>query len=860
MKKYLFVFLLLGLIQISNAQNISHSRVEEKLQSFKNKQELQKNSWFKKYPIKSIGPCVMGGRVIDIEVNPKNTNEFYVAYASNGVYKTENNGQNFIPIFDNLSRITIGDIALSKANPNIIWVGTGENNASRSGYAGMGVYKSNNAGKTWEFCGLEDTQHIGRIVTHPTNENIAFVASIGALYSKNTERGVYKTIDGGKNWKKTLFINDSTGVIDMVIHPKNPNLMWACAWERSRKANFFKESGENSGLYFSENAGETWTKLEKDLPQGKQVGRMGIAISESNPEILYIVLDNQEKIKETEKKQTDANKALTEAKIKGCEVYISTNTGKNWKKINKSSLEGVFYTYGYYFGQIQINPKNANHIYIFGVPFLKSIDGGKTYKSIAKFNKVHPDHHALWINPNNENHFILGNDGGIYTTYDGGKTYAHLNNTPAGQFYTISTDNETPYNVYGGLQDNGTYKGSSKTEPDDTKAWELLSWGDGMYVQVHPKDAKIYYSGYQFGNYSRTINGKSKRITPKKIPDIENLRFNWRTPLLMSKHNPDVLYMCSQVVLKSNNQGTDWEKISDDLTQNLPQKNVPFSTISAFSESPLDKNILYVGTDDGWVWVTKNGGKNWTKIIKNIPEGRWVSSLFASNIDKNIVFLSLSGYRNDDITTYIYKSTDFGETWTSIKGNIPNEAVNVLIQDNQYENILYCGTDEGAYISIDSGKNWHVLTGNFPNVATYDMCIQTREKELVLATHGRSIFVMDLKPLYELTEKNLQKNIILFDIDKIKLDKEWGKQYDYDEKNEPEIKIKFFIPKNKENINIVIKDKENKIIYQTNIKTQIGFDSLVWNGQIDEKDKTKYIEIGKYTIECEGEKISFEVE
>ncbi len=861
MQKYILIFLFLSLIKFVNAQNITPSTIEERKEAFKNKQILQKNSWFKKYPIRNIGPCVMGGRVVDIEVNPTNINEFYVAYASNGVYKTDNNGQNFVPIFDNLSRITIGDIALSKSNPKIIWVGTGENNASRSSYAGMGVYKSNNSGKTWEYCGLENTQHIGRIITHPTNENIAFVASMGALYSKNTERGVYKTIDGGKNWKKTLFINDSTGIIDMTIHPKNPNLVWACAWERARKANQFKESGESSGLYFSDNGGETWIKIQQDLPQGKQVGRMGIAISESNPDILYLVLDNQEKIKEDKKKEnTDANAALIEAKIKGCEVYISTNTGKNWKKINQKALEGVFYTYGYYFGQIRINPSNSNHIYIFGVPFLKSIDGGKTYKSIAKFSKVHPDHHALWINPNNENHFILGNDGGIYTTYDGGKTYTHLNNTPAGQFYTVNTDNETPYNVYGGLQDNGTYKGSSKAESDDTKAWELLSWGDGMYVQIDPNNSKTYYSGYQFGTYSRTIDGKSKRITPKKIEGINNVRFNWRAPLLISKHQSNTLYLCSQVVLKSKNQGTDWEKISDDLTQNLPQSNVPFSTISAFAESPLDSNMLYVGTDDGWVWVTKNGGKKWEKIIQNLPKKRWISSLFASNIDKNTIFLTLNGYRNDEITSYIYKSTDAGTNWISIKGNIPNESVNIIIQDNQNENFLYCGTDEGAYISIDAGKNWHVLTGDFPNIATYDMYIQAREKELVLATHGRSIFIMDLKPLYELTEKNLQKNIILFKVKAIQFDKDWGKQYDYEEKNEPQIQFNFFIPINKEKININIRNKENKIIYQTDINTKIGFDNFVWNGQITDKGEKTYIQKGEYTLEGEGEKISFVVE
>ncbi|TAF99445.1 MAG: glycosyl hydrolase [Cytophagia bacterium] len=855
MYKYFLFFILINFAIDSNAQNIS--TLTEKQIAVKNKQILQKNSWFKKYPIQNVGPSVMGGRVVDIEVNPTNTNEFYVAYASNGVYKTTNNGQNFVPIFDNQSRITVGDIALSTSNPSIIWVGTGENNSSRSSYAGMGVYKSENAGKTWEFCGLENTQHIGRIITHPNNEKIAFVASIGALYSKNEERGVYKTIDGGKTWKKTLFINDSTGVIDMAIHPKNPNLIWACAWERSRKSNQFKEGGQGSGLYFSENGGENWTKVQNELPQGSYVGRMGIAISESNPEILYIVLDNQEKIKEEKKeKTTDANKAFTEAKIKGCEVYISTNTGKNWKKINQNALEGVFYTYGYYFGQIRINPSNANHIYLFGVPFLKSIDGGKTYKSIAKFSKVHPDHHALWINPKNENHFILGNDGGAYMSYDGGKSYSHLNNTPAGQFYTVTTDNEKPYNIYGGLQDNGTFKGSSKSAPDDTKAWEMISWGDGMYVQVNPENAKIYYSGYQFGNYARSINGKSKNITPKNIPTLKTLRFNWRTPLLMSKHNADVLYMCCQAVLKSKNQGKDWEKISDDLTLDLPQGNVPFSTISAFSESPLDKNILYVGTDDGLVWVTKNGGKNWEKIIKSLPKGRWVSSLFASNTDKNTVFLSLNGYRNDEITTYIYKSTDRGENWINIKGNLPDESVNILIEDNEKSGFLYCGTDEGAYLSIDDGKNWQVLTGDFPNVATYDMCIQAREKELVLATHGRSIFVMDLKPLYELTPKNLEKDIILYPIQNLKWNKDWGKQYDYEEIDEPSIKIKFFLPKNKEKVNLIIKNKDNKIIYQTAIKTAIGFDTFFWNGKnID----NQYITKDKYTIEIENEKIILEV-
>ena len=534
-------FVVLSTSTVVNSQPVPSSGPNEVETSLESLTELRGKSMFKNYPIRSVGPVVMSGRVTDIEVHPENPRIFYVGFGSGGIFKSTNSGNTMEPIFDHArGALGIGDLALSTSNPHILWAGTGENNSSRSTYAGSGVYKSMDGGDTWEHKGLTGTQHIGRIIAHPTNEQIAWVASAGALYSTNPDRGVYKTTDGGETWNKTLFVNDSTGIIDLAIHPENPNVLWATSWEKDRKAWNFKESGLGSGIFKSVDGGETWKQVTEGLPQGAHVGRIGLDVSQSQPNVVYAVIDNQFETKteveqdknilsptdflemnkktflnlddeklneylqsngfpseysaESVKKDIEANKyepraladylgdaneALFTTEIIGPEVYRSNDEGESWTKVNSYDLDNIFYTYGYYFGQIRVDPTDAETIYIWGVPLLKSDDGGKTWTLKAENQRVHVDHHAMWINPNDPEHLLLGNDGGLYESHDGGENFIHHNTVAVGQFYTVNVDMEEPYNIYGGLQDNGTYKGSSLSTGNRERPWTRVGGGDG---------------------------------------------------------------------------------------------------------------------------------------------------------------------------------------------------------------------------------------------------------------------------------------------------------------------------------------------------------------------------------------------
>jgi photosystem II stability/assembly factor-like uncharacterized protein len=831
---------------------------------------------FKEVKFQSIGPTIMSGRIVDLAVNPENQTEFYAAYASGGLWYTNNNGNSFTPVMDAASTLNCGSVTVDWKS-GTIWLGTGEVNASRSSYSGIGILKSSDKGKTWENLGLPESHHISRILVNPKNNNEITVGVVGHLYTKNKERGIYKTLDGGKTWKQTLFVNDETGIIDVVVDPNNFNIQYAAAWQKDRKAWDFKGNGKGSGIYKSLDAGVTWNLVSTSasgFPADEGVGRIGLFAVNNN--VVYAVVDNQNKRPNSKmEKPKDANAALFETEVIGCELYKSIDGGVSWKKTHENYIDDLYYSYGYYFGNIAVDLKEEDRIYLGGVPLIFSEDGGKTFKSISKEN-VHADHHVTWINPKNPNHIINGNDGGVNITYDNGAHWIKCNNQAVGQFYTVNVDNAKPYNIYGGLQDNGVWVGSSNYEhsldwqQDGKYPYEFLMGGDGMQVQIDNRDANIVYTGYQFGNYYRINRKTDKRdfITPKAKKDEEAFRFNWQTPILLSSHNQDILYMGSQFLHRSMNQGETWEKISEDVTSGKVEGNVAFGTITTIAENNFQFGLLYVGSDDGLIHVSKDGGATWSKISDNLPQDLWVSRIVASLHKKGRVYATLNGYRNDDFKSYVFVSNDYGATWEKIAEGLIN-SVNVIVEDSVNANILYVGTDNGLFISIDNGATWQDFSAEMPNVAVHDLVIQSKTKELVVATHGRSIYKVSLDRIQVLDAKILAKEIHIFNIDKIKKSDRWGNSWSsWSDAFEPKSIISVYSNSEKEVV-LKIKNDKKKLMFTKKVSLVKGLNFVEYDLSADEKylkkeeiSKAKnnkyYLNKGIYLIEMEVNKAKFE--
>lgn len=753
---------LMGCISMVQAQ-VAQTPGEARLASLEAKAKKAAASSLKDVAFRNIGPTVMSGRIDDIEVNPNDPTEFYVAYATGGLWHTTNNGQSFTPIFDNGLVIGIGDIAVNWKT-RTIWVGTGEVNSSRSSYAGIGMYKSNDNGKTWLYLGLPETQHIGKITLHPSNPDIAWVAALGHLYSTNKERGVFKTTDGGKTWKQTLFVDETTGAVEMDINPKNPNELYASTWHRIRKAWDFTEGGKTSGIYKSNDGGNTWkllTNAGSGFPQGDGIGRIGLAVYPQHPSIVYAVVDNynlKPDTSKTPKPNTGAGPAANQ--IYGCEVYKSLDGGKHWNKTNEKNIE-IYNTFGYYFGKIFVSPANPDKVVILGTSANLSTDGGKSFISMDKGN-THADWHALWINPKRDDHMIAGNDGGCNISYDAGKNWFKANSPAVGQFYAINVDNEKPYNVYGGLQDNGSWYGKSTNKEsidwtdEGQYGFKRMGGGDGMQVQIDPRDHNTVYTGSQFGAYMR-INKQNQgpkflRPVPQNSKE-EKPRFNWQTPILLSKHNPDILYMAGNSLFRSMNRGDDFERISGDLSNGKKSGDVPFGTMTSISESPLKFGLIYTGTDDGVVSLTKDGGNTWTKL-SGLPQGLYISRVLASSHLQSRVYVTMNGYRDDHFAAYVYCSDDFGKTWKKLGNDLPMEPVNVIREDPKSSTIIYLGTDGGAYASTDGGTTFMQFTNNLPiAIPVHDMVVQERENEIVLGTHGRSLYIGKLDLIQKMVTK-----------------------------------------------------------------------------------------------------------
>ncbi len=701
--------------------------------------------------IRSIGPAGMSGRVTSIDVDLVN-NIIYVGTASGGVWKSVSGGVTWEPIFDKEALQSIGSVKVNPSNPMEIWVGTGEGNPRNSMNSGEGIYKSIDGGLNWTLMGLEKTRLIHRIIIHKDQPNTILVAALGSAWGPNKERGVYKSTDGGKNWKQVLYNNDETGVADMVVDPRNPNKLFAAMWEFGRKPWTFNSGGEGSGLYVTYDAGDNWKKLtdKEGLPKG-QLGRIGLAIAPSKPDVVY---------------------AYVEAKKN--ELFRSEDGGNKWKKVGDKNIGNR----PFYYADIFVDPKNENRVYSIHSVITRSEDGGKTFETIVPYRGVHPDHHAFWIHPDNPNYIIEGNDGGLNISHDGAKTWRFVENLPLAQFYHINYDMDFPYNIYGGMQDNGSWVGPSsvlKRGGIRNNDWQELYFGDGFDVVPRPSDNRYGYAMSQGGNvgYYDRETGNTVAIKPVH-PDGLPLRFNWNAAIAQNPFEDCGIYFGSQYVHKTLDCGTSWEIISPDLTTNDTTKQKQdesggltidatqaenFTTILAIAPSPVDKDIIWVGTDDGNLQLTKDGGKNWSSVGKNLPgcpSGSWIPQIEVSKKNKGEAFVVVNNYRRNDFTPYAYHTKDFGVTWKRIidQNKVKGHAL-CIVQDPEEEKLLFLGTDYGLYLSIDGGSNWNKWMNDYPSVSTIDLKIHPREHDLIVGTFGRAAWVLDdIRPLRTLAQTN----------------------------------------------------------------------------------------------------------
>ncbi|WP_275314860.1 WD40/YVTN/BNR-like repeat-containing protein [Tenacibaculum bernardetii] len=708
---------------------------------------------------RNIGPGGMSGRVTTIDVVESNPEIMYVGTASGGIWKSTSGGIKWQPIFEKELTASIGAIAIQQSNPSIIWAGTGEGNPRNSLNGGFGIYKSLDAGKTWKAMGLEKTRHIHRVIIHPTNPDIVYVGAIGSPWGEHKERGVYKTTNGGKTWKQILFNNIKTGAADLIMDPSNPNKLIAAMWEHKRDPWFFKSGGKGSGMYITHDGGENWKQItEKEgFPKG-ELGRIGVAIAPNNPDVIY---------------------ALVEAKKNA--LYKSEDGGFKWKKINDKPGIG---NRPFYYSEIYVDPQNENRLYTVFTYINVSQDGGKSFKQLMPAygvdNGVHPDHHAWWIHPKNGKFMIDGNDGGLNITKDGGKSWRFIGNLPVAQFYHINVDNEFPYNVYGGMQDNGSWRGPAyvwKSQGIRNSYWQEISFGDGFDVVPDRDDSRYGWTMSQQGSVSRYDykTGNNYNVKPTHKDANVKLRFNWNSAINIDPFDNSTIYFGSQFVHKSTDKGLTWEVISPDLSTNNPAKLKQAEsggltmdatgaenhcTVLVIEPSLLQKDVLWAATDDGQVHITKNGGTSWTNVannIKDLPKNSWITQIKASNKNKGEALLVANDYRRFNYTPYAYRTKDYGKTWQHIvdKDDVESYAL-CIIEDPENENLLFLGTDDGLYISLNAGEKWTKWTNGFPTVPVKDLVIHPRENDLVIGTFGRAAWVLDdIRPLRAMAKSNV---------------------------------------------------------------------------------------------------------
>lgn len=835
----------------------------------------------KTFEFRALGPARQGVRILAIAAHESDPFTFYAAVCSGGLWKTVNNGTTFEPVFDEAGRLTFGALAIAPSDPNILWVGTGDAASGRITIIGDGVYKSTDAGQTWTHMGLKETRHIGRIAIHPTDPKTVYVAAMGLHFSPNEERGLYKTTDGGQTWERVLYINDNVGVVEVAIDPQNPDTIYANTYDKWRIPWHFEESGPETGIYKSADGGQSWKRLGGGLPKGN-LGRSGLAIYPKNPRIIYATIDNFNTRPPTEaeiERAKQRDREPEEQRIGG-EVYRSENGGESWTKV---SPDGVSVGGGKWYGQIIVDPNDDQVVYVPSTPLLRSADGGKTWGKGSSLTNhapgVHVDHHAIWINPKNSSHIILGNDGGLAISYDFGQTWDVLENIPAAEFYAIGVDMDEPYNIYGGTQDTGSMRVpsngmSGQITVDDFRS---VGGGDGMYNQPDPEDSRWLYNDSQFGNIQRVDQklGTRTNIRPTRGEGEPDLRFNWNSPIRISPHNSRIIYLGSQVVHRSLDRGDNWQEISPDLTTNDPAKlkgNIEFCTITTISESPVTAGVIWVGTDDGKVQVTRDFGAHWRDRTPGLEEAGapgddYVSRVFASHFAEGTAYAVKTGFQRDNFTPYVFKTEDFGDTWTSVAGNLPQEIIYVIFEDRKNPGLLFAGTDIGVFVTIDGGKNWVRFKNNMPNNPVHDLIIHPRENDLVVGTYGRGFYVTDISPLQELNQKVLDSGMYLFQVEpKIQwVNGSWGShagQRQFVAPNEPQGLVIYYYLKDEvgEDVQILITDPLGEEINSLRGGKEAGMHRVVWDmrarpAQGDEEParprRPSLVEPGEYIVVLE---------
>jgi photosystem II stability/assembly factor-like uncharacterized protein len=785
--------------------------------------------------MRAIGPAIMGGRTVDFAVVEGNPAIIYAAVGPSGVFKSENSGVTWDPVFHEENTVSAGAVAVSQSYPDIVWVGTGEGTSRNSVGIGDGVYKSEDGGKTWQNMGLEKTQHIAQILIHPTDPDIVYVGALGHLWGPNEERGVFKTTDGGKTWKKVLYVNPTTGISDMAMDLSNPQVLYAGAWDYLRKPYHFRSGGPGSALYKTTDAGETWRKIHDGLPSG-EYGRWGIDICRTRPEVVY---------------------ALVECKNSG--VFRSDDKGETWERMSDWQTYDRVNFRPFYYSKITVDPNNDLVVYVYSGRSYVSRDSGKNFEQIS--GETHPDHHMMWVDPHDSLHLIDGNDGGIDISYDGAKTWYSVKTNAWSEVYQIGYDFRDPYYVYVGLQDNGSWGAPSNSlDPMGIMNfhWYAIGGGDGFYIQVDPQDYRTVYRNAHMGGISRfdVETGDSQDIKPVAPLDEPPYRFNWNAPIFLSPHNDKVVYFGGNYLFKTMDRGISWERLGPDLSTNDPEKQKDSGgitpdntgaeihcTIYTISESPVKEGLIWIGTDDGLVQLTQDGGKSWTDVTANIlglPHDSWVSRVEASHFVEGKAYATFDCHRMNDNSPYFFKTEDFGKTWKPLHGSLPDVGyLHVVREDPVNSDLLYVGSEFGLFLSFDGGLHWMAYKNDFPTIAVRDIQIHPREMDLLVGTHGRGLWVLDdIAPIQNLTSAVLAKDFHLFEVrDAVLYSYRGNSMYSgphpFQGPNPPEGAIITYYLKDelgpKDKIALTIKDNDGQAVTALRTSKNKGLNRVIWS-------------------------------